>query len=142
MAERDEYAVGYGKPPRETRFSKGRSGNPAGRPKGRRSGENSLIDAILKSLGEEIAVNVDGRRRKMTMRDAVGRKAVVMAAQGNAKFIDFIMRAEEARGTGARSAETVDLDLSDEAAERLIRNHIAERDDQTGALDEEDREDG
>jgi hypothetical protein len=29
-----EYAVGYGKPPRSTRFAKGKSGNPKGRPKG------------------------------------------------------------------------------------------------------------
>ena len=29
--------VGYGKPPRETRFVKGRSGNPRGRPPGAKS---------------------------------------------------------------------------------------------------------
>ena len=28
------YTVGYGKPPKHTRFPKGRSGNPKGRPKG------------------------------------------------------------------------------------------------------------
>jgi Family of unknown function (DUF5681) len=29
-----DYAVGYGKPPAETQFPKGRSGNPGGRPRG------------------------------------------------------------------------------------------------------------
>ncbi len=28
---RKDYEVGYGKPPKDTRFKKGRSGNPAGR---------------------------------------------------------------------------------------------------------------
>ena len=29
-----DYEVGYGKPPRHTRFANGRSGNPRGRPHG------------------------------------------------------------------------------------------------------------
>src|SRR5262245_4838454 len=32
--EPDEYKVGYGKPPKDTQFRKGQSGNPKGRPKG------------------------------------------------------------------------------------------------------------
>lgn len=28
------YEVGYGKPPKSTRFKKGQSGNPGGRPRG------------------------------------------------------------------------------------------------------------
>ena len=30
----DNETVGYGQPPKQTRFQKGRSGNPCGRPKG------------------------------------------------------------------------------------------------------------
>jgi hypothetical protein len=30
----DDYEVGYGKPPKETKFAQGKSGNPKGRPKG------------------------------------------------------------------------------------------------------------
>ena len=35
--KKSDYEVGYGKPPRETRFVKGRSGNPRGRPRARRA---------------------------------------------------------------------------------------------------------
>jgi len=31
---RRDYEVGYGKPPRDTRFKEGQSGNPRGRPPG------------------------------------------------------------------------------------------------------------
>ncbi|WP_209346790.1 DUF5681 domain-containing protein [Pontixanthobacter sp. CEM42] len=34
---KDQYSVGYGKPPTKTRFKKGSSGNPNGRPKGARN---------------------------------------------------------------------------------------------------------
>ncbi len=32
--EKRDDEVGYGKPPRHTRFKKGQSGNPSGRPRG------------------------------------------------------------------------------------------------------------
>ena len=33
----DRYEVGYGKPPKNTRFKKGMSGNPGGRPSAKRN---------------------------------------------------------------------------------------------------------
>jgi hypothetical protein len=35
MAKKKDYEVGYKKPPKDTRFKKGQSGNPAGRSKGK-----------------------------------------------------------------------------------------------------------
>lgn len=37
------YDVGYGRPPEETRFKKGQSGNPRGRPKGSKTRPRFLM---------------------------------------------------------------------------------------------------
>jgi hypothetical protein len=54
--------VGYGKPPRETRFRKGRSGNPRGRPRGSRNFASLLEEA----LAEPVVITENGRRKRAT----------------------------------------------------------------------------
>ena len=47
-----DYDVGYGKPPRHTRFKKGQSGNPRGRP----SGSKNLATVLSEALNELVIV--------------------------------------------------------------------------------------
>jgi hypothetical protein len=44
--EKSTYEVGYGKPPRHSRFKPGRSGNPKGRPKGA-MGCKAIVERVL-----------------------------------------------------------------------------------------------
>ena len=54
-----DYAVSYGKPPRHTRFEKGRSGNP----KGRASGAKNLSTLFIEALNETVIIAENGGRR-------------------------------------------------------------------------------
>src|SRR3954447_26062308 len=63
---REDYEVGYKKPPRNTQFRKGKSGNPAGRPKRAVNVQASLI----KTLSEPVIVRIDGKPTKMSSLDA------------------------------------------------------------------------
>jgi Family of unknown function (DUF5681) len=50
--------VGYGRPPKATRFAPGRSGNPRGRP----PGVKSLSDIVRRIVGQKVTVTETGAR--------------------------------------------------------------------------------
>lgn len=70
-----DYEVGYGKPPKDTRFKKGRSGNPAGRKK--KVMPISLEEAIKLELNKKIALtNKDGVKEKISLFSLLARSLV------------------------------------------------------------------
>ncbi|MGO9430077.1 DUF5681 domain-containing protein [Rhodoblastus sp.] len=60
----EDYAVGYGRPPKDHQFKKGRSGNPAGRPKRKDEGRLKMIDVLM----EPRAAKINGKTRRMPCR--------------------------------------------------------------------------
>ena len=76
-----DYKVGYGKPPKGTRFKKGKSGNPRGRPKG----SLNLATDLTAELGEHITVREDGRPRKVSKQRALIKSLMAKALQGDVR---------------------------------------------------------
>lgn len=86
-ATESTYDVGYAKPPVETRFKKGMSGNPRGRPKGAKNKlpalhEERLKEIVLQEAYREITVQDAGRSVTIPMAQAVIRAMAVNAAKG------------------------------------------------------------
>jgi len=62
-----KYEVGFGRPPKSTRFAKGKSGNPNGRPKGSKN-----LATLFREIGEEqVTVTEGGRTRNIKKSHAV-----------------------------------------------------------------------
>ena len=61
----NESEVGFGKPPREHQFAKGKSGNPAGRPKKKKASEETRpLAAILASVLRRPVTVTQGKRQQ------------------------------------------------------------------------------
>ena len=74
-----DYEVGYSKPPRHTRFTKGQSGNPRGRAPGAKNLKTLLIDA----LNELVVVTENGGRRTISKGQAIIKQIVNQSAKGD-----------------------------------------------------------
>ena len=86
-----DYAVGYGKPPRSTRFQKGQSGNPRGRPKGSKSASTLLEQA----LSAPVSINEGGTTRVIEQRMALFKSLVARAIKGDARAAALVIRLME-----------------------------------------------
>lgn len=107
MDDRDDYEVGYGKPPRHTRFRKGQSGNPAGR-KRPREAPGQIWQRLLQ---ETVTVSESGHKRVMTKLELVLSQLINKAASGNEKNFKLFM---EMMSRFPPEAVTMRLDRDDQ----------------------------
>jgi hypothetical protein len=110
--EKSAYEVGYGKPPCQTRFEKGHSGNP----KGRTAGAKNLSTLLSEALNERVVVTQNGRRRKITKRKAIVTQLVNRSASADLpalKLVFDMVRHTENRMDSA-APETVSFSGEDE----------------------------
>jgi hypothetical protein len=84
---RDDDPVGYGRPPKATRFAKGTSGNPLGRPRGSRDLRADLQD----ELSELVSVSDEaGRAQRITKQRALVKAIVQKALSGDVRAVNTL----------------------------------------------------
>lgn len=125
-----KYDVGYKKPPQDTRFQPGQSGNPSGRPKGSKNKrsfhplqgttiyemQKQIVDVGL----EEIKVVQDGHAVSMTKMDAVMAQLYNKAMNGHTAAARLVLQYNhdslESLGEGA--VKMHEMTLKDREKER------------------------
>jgi len=76
---KDDYNVGYRKPPLHSRFPKGKSGNPSGK----RTRDPSIDELIRAELKKTIGITENGKTRRITKHQAIAIRCVQQAMQGD-----------------------------------------------------------
>jgi hypothetical protein len=97
-----DYEVGYGRPPKNTRFKTGQSGNPKGRPKGAKNEATIWRDILSRKL----QIRDGGRVRNVSLLEAMLLKYTERALNGEAKAADFVLnRYQRAEGSAPETDE-------------------------------------
>jgi len=116
-----DYKIGYGKPPRGRPFQKGQSGNP-----------RDLSSLLIAALTEPVYVTIDGKRRKITKREAIVTQMVNKSAKADlraTKMLFDMMKEVEQKAGAAAPAEPAKLTAPDREVVELfvarLRRQIA-----------------
>ncbi len=99
-----DYDVGYRKPPKQSKFKKGETGNPRGRPKRPTHAVPEMYEAGMKAILLQEAyrlvdINEDGKKTRMPLIQVIIRRLGVSAAQGRSRpmryYMDLLRSIEE-----------------------------------------------
>jgi len=83
----EKYEVGYKKPPKDSQFIPGQSGNKKGRPKDHRNTYNMLTEV----LDQKISIKENGRDLKISKKLAMIMQLVNKAVKGDVKAINSLL---------------------------------------------------
>ena len=86
--ERD-YEVGYGKPPKHTRFQNGHKGRPRGKARPRKKTELSKTEAVSKTV---YVTDARGYREPSTLRKVLNYSLATKAAKGDLRAAALVLR--------------------------------------------------
>ena len=122
--------VGYGKPPRHSRFKKGEaSANPRGRPR------KNLAALLVEGLNKKLLVTENGRRRKIAVREAITSQLINKSATADLRatkmLLDMIKDAEKQAGAvpepdPAPRFTAADEEVVEQLMERLRHQILSE----------------
>jgi Family of unknown function (DUF5681) len=121
------YKVGNKKPPLQTRFKPGQSGNPSGRPKGR----SNFRTTVLKEFRKSTPATINGKPIKVTNEDLFARSlikdAITKGPQSKVLMLNILSQQEaheaaeaEARKKAAVAEPVRKFDWTEEQ-EKLFR---------------------
>lgn len=96
------YEVGYGRPPKSTRFQPGQSGNPKGGKKRR----PTVAEQVEQVLRRKLTVTEGGQARRRSLQEIMLMSIGAKAAKGDLKAAAFLLEVRDSY----RDSDAVDID--------------------------------
>jgi hypothetical protein len=116
--------VGYGKPPKHSRFQKGNSGNLLGRP----SKPKSTVEAVARHLDKAISVRMGRRKRRITQREVLVHKLFDRALDGDLAATRILLSYDMASRRNATEGDQGGGQiLSDGEIQAMLDAYVASR---------------
>lgn len=127
MSDDNDDGVGYGRPPKHTRFTRGKSGNAKGRPKGSKN-----LMTLLKNEGSRsVVVTENGEKQRISKNEAVVKKLYVDAMHGKPHAVASVISADQKQAGAPELIRQQKLDEEDEAILAEFFKDNRESDDDT-----------
>ncbi len=131
-----DYEVGYGRPPKRSRFKPGQSGNPKGRPRGRKNIHTILEETLFRL----VTITENGRKRKVPAIEALFLSLLRKSLDGDMRAFEKLtkqlpmlqaaMAADEAREGGEAVDPETDAEALAEFTRMIRESDIGNEEDQ------------
>lgn len=128
--KKEDYEVGFGKPPKSGQFKKGQSGNRKGRPKGARG----LKTDLKVELSEMVTFTENGKQRNLSKQRLMIKQLAAKAVKGDLRAISKL--ADLAIGVLGVEDEPVKGPTSLSMSKQAILDDYLKRKTRGGASDD------
>jgi hypothetical protein len=115
----EKESIGYGRPPKRTRWKKGQSGNSKGRPKG----SKNLSTLLEEEMNQTVAVTENGVRKRISKKQAIAKRVVNGAISGETKMVPLLLGQGGLKGDAQARGAAADVPLAAED-ELVFRNFL------------------
>jgi len=108
---KNDYEVGYGKPPKAKRFVKGKSGNPYGRPPSclPKGPPVNFTDTLMKELDAPITMTEGGRPKRISKQRALIKNLVKCAIDGSSGATARLFKLVRAHGVNLNDLDSISI---------------------------------